>query len=109
LESVKVQELFYEGAGVEQMSMHYGPVAMPVSNSEKVLANKSAADCLIPMGITSENVASRYGVNREKQDKFSVHSHQKAAAAQQKGLFKEEIVPVKTTILDKSGNAKEGN
>ena len=41
-----------------------------------------AQDSLIPMGITSENVAERYNVSREKQDKMAMISHQKAARAQ---------------------------
>lgn len=53
--------------------------------------------------ITSENVAAEYGITREEQDAFSVLSHQKAAAAQKAGYFKEEIVPCTVTILDKDG------
>lgn len=40
------------------------------------------------MGETSENVAEKFGVNREKQDKMAVESHQKAYKAQKAGLFK---------------------
>lgn len=53
--------------------------------------------------ITSENVSSEYGITRQEQDAFSAHSHQKAAAAQKAGYFKEEIVPCEVTILDKDG------
>ena len=66
--------------------------------------------CLIffSFSITSENVAEDYGLNRLAQDEFSVESHKKAAAAQAAGYFKEEIVPIKATILDKDGeNPKE--
>lgn len=59
------------------------------------------------MGVTSENVAEKYNISREVQDRFAVESHRKAALAQKSGLFKEEIVPVKTTIKDKDGNEKE--
>ncbi len=38
------------GAGVESMTMGYGPAAMPAGYSEKVQAFPSAADCLLPMG-----------------------------------------------------------
>ncbi|MFJ8063189.1 thiolase family protein [Psychrobacillus sp. NPDC096426] len=56
------------------------------------------------MGITAENVAEKYRISREDQDAFAIESQQKAAAAIEKGKFKEEIVPyeVKTkkgTIL----------
>ncbi|XP_046767715.1 3-ketoacyl-CoA thiolase, peroxisomal isoform X1 [Gallus gallus] len=57
-------------------------------------------------GITSENVAEKFGISRKKQDAFALASQQKAAKAQQMGLFKAEIVPVKTTVLDNEGNQK---
>lgn len=75
--------------------MGYGAGVMPPSFSEKVLANQEAADCLIPMGITSENVAEQYKISREVQDQFAANSYAKAATAQKLGKFKEEIVPVK--------------
>ena len=46
------------------------------------------------MGITAENVAKEYSIDRAQQDKFAYASQQKAAAAQDAGRFKEEIVPV---------------
>jgi acetyl-CoA C-acetyltransferase len=46
------------------------------------------------MGITAENVAARYEINREQQDAFSVESHRRAVAAQAAGYFKEQITPV---------------
>ncbi|MGT2711072.1 acetyl-CoA C-acetyltransferase [Streptococcus oriscaviae] len=48
----------------------------------------------IHMGITAENVAAKYGISREQQDAFAVHSQEKAVAAIKAGKFKEEIVPV---------------
>lgn len=87
------------GAGVESMSNNYGPKsASPFS--EKLLKNAEAAKCQIPMGITSENVASKYNITREAQDKFAANSYKKAAEAQAKGLFKEEILPVATVVVD---------
>ena len=47
------------------------------------------------MGITAENVASKFGVSREEQDAFSVESHKKATLAQNSGRFDDEIIPVK--------------
>lgn len=82
------------GAGVESMTMNYGAIAMPTSISEQVIQVKEAADCLIPMGITSENVATQFGITREEQDKFAVESHSKAFKAQNEGKY-EEIVPVR--------------
>lgn len=69
------------GAGVESMTQGYGARAMP-SASDLILSNQEAADCLIPMGITSENVAADYKISREVQDDFAAKSFQKAAAAQ---------------------------
>ncbi|CAI2173702.1 3105_t:CDS:2 [Funneliformis geosporum] len=96
------------GAGVESMTYGYGAGVMPENTSEKVFSNQAAADCLLPMGITSENVAKDFGVTRAKQDAFAASSHKKAAAAQDAGLFKEEIIPVITKWTDpKTGDEKE--
>jgi acetyl-CoA C-acetyltransferase len=46
------------------------------------------------MGVTAENIAAKYGFTRQQQDEFSVESHRKAAAALEKGYFKEQIVPI---------------
>ncbi|NMA69728.1 MAG: acetyl-CoA C-acyltransferase [Desulfitobacterium sp.] len=48
----------------------------------------------ISMGLTAENVATKYEISRLEQDEFAVSSHQKAHAAQVSGRFDEEIVPV---------------
>jgi len=91
--------------GVETMSIN----PMGAFDSEippSVFLNKQAKDCLMPMGITSENVAARYGVTRADQDKFAVESHLKAAKAQAAGKFKNEIVPVKTKVKDPKTGAE---
>ncbi|MFN7196099.1 MAG: acetyl-CoA C-acetyltransferase [Hylemonella sp.] len=54
------------------------------------------------MGITAENVAKQYGISREMQDAFALASQRKAAAAQDAGKFRDEIVPV--LILQKKGD-----
>jgi acetyl-CoA C-acetyltransferase len=54
------------------------------------------------MGVTAENVAKQHGITREQQDGLALASQQKAAAAQDAGRFKEEIVPV--TIPQKKGD-----
>ncbi|KAI0334609.1 acetyl-CoA acetyl transferase [Cubamyces sp. BRFM 1775] len=88
------------GAGVESMTFGYGGGAMPDGFSEAVLQNQEAEDCLLPMGITSENVAADFGISREAQDAFAAKSFQKAAAAQKAGKFKDEIVPLKVKWVD---------
>ena len=91
------------GAGMESMTQHYGPGAMPAAVSEAVMSCGQAQDCLLPMGITSENVATAHGISRTEQDQFAAASHIKAASAQQNGWFGEEIVPV--TVKDEAGNS----
>lgn len=88
------------GAGVESMTAHYGAATLPSKISDDVLAVPEAADCLIPMGITSENVAREYKIDRPTQDAFAAKSFQKAEAAQKAGKFKSEIVPVKVKWVD---------
>ncbi len=92
------------GAGVESMTLNYGAGVMPAKMSDAVMENEEAADCLMPMGITSENVAKKYNIDRTKQDTFAADSFAKAAAAQKAGKFKSEIVTVKYT--DDDGNER---
>ncbi|KDN40444.1 thiolase [Tilletiaria anomala UBC 951] len=92
------------GAGVESMTLNYGAGVMPEKMSDRVAENEEAADCLMPMGITSENVAKEYGISRAAQDKFAAQSQIKADAAQKAGKFQSEIVIVKYT--DDDGNER---
>jgi acetyl-CoA C-acetyltransferase len=46
------------------------------------------------MGVTSENIAEKYGITREEQDQLALMSNQRALAATKDGIFREEIVPV---------------
>jgi acetyl-CoA acyltransferase 1 len=79
------------------MTAHYGAGVMPERISDAILSNPESSDCLIPMGITSENVAREYNISRDTQDTFAANSFAKAAAAQKAGKFKEEIVPVRVS------------
>jgi acetyl-CoA C-acetyltransferase len=54
------------------------------------------------MGTTAENVAQKWQISREEQDKFAVASQNKAEAAQKSGRFKDEIVPV--TVPSRKGD-----
>jgi len=56
----------------------------------------------IHMGVTAENIAKKYSISREEQDAFALASQQKAAAAQDAGRFKDEIIPV--VIPQKKGD-----
>ena len=50
------------------------------------------------MGLTSENIAEKYGITREEQDKFALESNNRALAAIKNGIFKQEIVPVEIMV-----------
>eukprot|EP00834_Sanchytrium_tribonematis_P005609 NODE_351_length_8976_cov_1.105666.p4 type:complete len:364 gc:universal NODE_351_length_8976_cov_1.105666:568-1659(+) len=88
------------GAGVESMTKHYMvPGMLPESFSERVSsANSDAQNAMLPMGMTSDNVASEFRVSREKQDQFAALSHNRAEKAQKLGHFKEEILPSKILL-----------
>ena len=55
-------------------------------------------EVFMPMGLTAEQVARRYRVTRDDQDVFAFHSHRKALDAIRAGRFRDEIVPVPTTV-----------
>uniref|UniRef100_A0A8B9XJZ0 Acetyl-CoA acyltransferase 1 n=1 Tax=Bos mutus grunniens TaxID=30521 RepID=A0A8B9XJZ0_BOSMU len=86
---------------VESMSL--ADRGNPGNITSRLVEKEKARDCLIPMGITSENVAEQFGISREKQDTFALASQQKAAKAQRQGCFQAEIVPVTTTVRDDKG------
>ncbi|XP_008804745.1 3-ketoacyl-CoA thiolase 2, peroxisomal [Phoenix dactylifera] len=100
---------FYDigiAAGMESMTVNSVGRIVPVNPRAEMFAQ--ARDCLLPMGMTSEIVAQRYGVTRQEQDQAAVESHRRAAAATAAGKFKEEIIPVTTKIVDpKSGEEKQ--
>jgi acetyl-CoA acyltransferase 1 len=72
---------------------------------EEIFEHEKAQNCIIPMGLTSENVAEKFGIGRKEQDEFAALSYKKAVDAQNKGYFDKEIVPVTTQIKDKDGNS----
>lgn len=64
------------------------------------------------MGVTAENVAEKFGIDREAQDTFAVESHKRAINAIEKGYFEEQIVPVEiksrkgSTFFEKDEHAR---
>lgn len=95
-----------------QESMSLSPHAVHLRNGIK-MGNGTLADTMITdglwdcfndyhMGITAENIASKFGVSREQQDTFAANSQAKAAAAMKAGKFKDEIIPI--TIKGKKGD-----
>ncbi|EHL03739.1 putative 3-ketoacyl-CoA thiolase, peroxisomal [Glarea lozoyensis 74030] len=81
------------GAGVESMSLQYGPGAV-TEFSELLESHPEAANCKVPMGVLSEKMAKDRNVSRDVQDAFAASSYQKAQKAQETGLFDEEIAPL---------------
>jgi acetyl-CoA acyltransferase len=60
-------------------------------------------DAYLNMGLTGENVARKYGIDRERSDAFALRSHQRAIAAIEGGKFKDEIVPL---TVSANGNGR---
>ena len=75
---------------------------------EAIMKSSEAADCMQPMGQTSENVGKDFEISREAQDRFAAESYQRAERAQKAGWFDDEIFPFVTKVKDpKSGEEKE--
>jgi len=90
--------------GTESMSMV--PVTgWKLSPNYKIAVNHP--EYYLSMGLTAEEVAKDYKISREDQDEFSYRSHMKAVNAIQKGLFKDEIVPVEIEEIYLEGNKKK--
>lgn len=64
-------------------------------------------DVYLSMGLTAENLATRYAISREEQDEFALSSHHKALEAQGKGRFDEEIVPLQVPVEELEGGRKK--
>jgi acetyl-CoA C-acetyltransferase len=86
----------YIAAGVEFVSRYNAAqeAAHPEDQNENLQGNNGQPNAYIAMGLTAENVADKYGVSREDQDKYAQRSQERAVAAQDSGVFDREIVPV---------------
>jgi acetyl-CoA acyltransferase 1 len=91
--------------GVESMTQN--PFIWTGSENAQVMQTPAAKNCLLNMGITSENVAAKFGVSREVQDEFAVASHLKAINATDSGRFKDEIIPVEVSLVGADGASKQ--
>ncbi len=89
--------------GMENMSQV--PYAFPQGRWGARMFNQEMVDLMVfdglfeifygyHMGVTAENIAEKYGISRKDQDEIGLLSHQRARAAIQKGILKEEIIPV---------------
>ena len=94
----------YIAAGTESVSRF--PPYPPIDPHSRLDGSEGAPfNVYIPMGITAENVAERCGVSRESQDEWAATSQQRAVAAQERGHFDAEIVPV--TLSDGTPVSKD--
>ena len=89
------------GAGVESISLVQGSLNVNHITEEKLMQTYPAL--WMPMIDTADIVAARYNISRERQDRYSVESQRRTAAAQQAGKFNDEIVPMETvmTVVNK--------
>jgi acetyl-CoA C-acetyltransferase len=85
----------YVAGGVESISCVQQEMNMHMFQDAWLKEHKP--EIYWPMLQTAEQVAQRYNVAKERMDRFGAESQQKACAAQEKGLFKDEIVPVTVT------------
>ncbi|HJW24441.1 MAG TPA: acetyl-CoA C-acyltransferase family protein [Rhodocyclaceae bacterium] len=93
---------FALAGGVENMSR--GAYLMPALRSGARMGDTKAIDAMVAvltdpfgvghMGVTAENLATKWGITREDQDAFALESQKRAAAAQAEGRFKGQIVPI---------------
>jgi len=90
--------------GVESISIPGGGVPRDASDPELA---KIAPAIYMAMIDTADIVAERYKVSREYQDEYSLESQRRMASAQQKGLYKDEIVPMKTRMKQVNKDTKE--
>ena len=117
----------YCGSGVETISMASAKIQAGMADC--IIAGGTESMSLVPtvgfktvpnyevakvypeyflgMGHTSEKIAKQFGITREAQDLFSYNSHQRAIAAIQGGLFKDEIVPVEVEEVYLEGNKRK--
>ena len=110
------------GGGAENMSR--GPFILPTGRWGQRMGDFKTIDMMvgalhdpfdvIHMGVTAENVATKWGITREQQDKLAVESHRRAAAATKEGRFKSQIIPVEVkgkkgaTMFDADEHFRDG-
>src|SRR5690554_561409 len=95
------------GAGHENISLVQQKNFEWTASVQDETVIRHAAHAYMPMLETAEHVAKVYGISREAQDEYSLQSQQRTAAAQEKGLFDEEIVPVTATKAVMNKETKE--
>jgi acetyl-CoA C-acetyltransferase len=101
----------FVAAGVESVSQVNGYPKTDEEYHPKLRGE--IADAYVPMGITAENVAKRFGVRREEMDRFAQQSHERAVAARDAGFFARELRPVTlddgTVVSDDDGPRRDSS
>ena len=93
------------GGGCESITMIQND--MNTTNLFNPTLSEKKPDIYMPMGLTAENVAKRYNVTRDAQDKLAYESQMRTAAFQDSGKLLEELVPVTTTCQVKDKETGE--
>ncbi len=107
--ALAAQQIICEGAGpmvaggVESISM----VQPKARAAHEAWLKEHKPAVYMTMIETADIVAQRYGISREDQDAYGLRSQQRIAAAQEAGLFKDEIVPMTTTMAVKDKETGE--
>lgn len=96
------------GLAVGAESMTVGGDKLERPFFDEIIENQEAADCMQPMGQTSENVGNDFNISREKQDRYATESYRRAEVAQKAGWFDDEIAPITVRVKDpKTGEEKK--
>ena len=101
--ATQIQSGFYDciiAGGVESISTTQGMGNMHMYVNEKLA--EEVPGIYHAMGTTAEAVADRYNVSREAQDEYALSSQQRCAAAQDAGLYDDEIIPMDTKMILKN-------
>jgi acetyl-CoA acyltransferase len=101
--ATQIQSGFYDciiAGGVESISTSQGHTNMHMYVNDKLA--EEAPGIYHAMGTTAEAVADRYEVSREAQDEYALSSQQRCAAAQDAGLYDDEIIPMDTKMILKN-------
>ena len=101
--ATQIQSGFYDciiAGGVESISTSQGHTNMHMYVNDKLA--EEVPGIYHAMGTTAECVADRYNVTREAQDEYALSSQQRCAAAQDAGLYDDEIIPMATKMILKN-------
>ena len=111
--SIAAKQIIVDGmqvvlaGGQENISAVQTPYLEWVAKEKDENVTKHAPQAYMPMLLTAEFVAKKFGISREAQDIYSLESQRRTAAAQQAGRFDAEIVPIDTSMAVVNKETKE--